>query len=53
MDFWLFLEFPCREGMIEREAFAECWALAMQQHTLCSLPTARPPHASGHAIPGS
>ena len=27
MDFGLFLEFPCREGMTEREAFAECFAL--------------------------
>jgi alkanesulfonate monooxygenase SsuD/methylene tetrahydromethanopterin reductase-like flavin-dependent oxidoreductase (luciferase family) len=28
MDFGLFIEFPCREGMTEREAFAECFALA-------------------------
>src|SRR2546428_9488208 len=27
MDFGLFIEFPCREGMTEREAFAECFAL--------------------------
>jgi alkanesulfonate monooxygenase SsuD/methylene tetrahydromethanopterin reductase-like flavin-dependent oxidoreductase (luciferase family) len=27
MDFGLFIEFPCREGMAEREAFAECFAL--------------------------
>jgi alkanesulfonate monooxygenase SsuD/methylene tetrahydromethanopterin reductase-like flavin-dependent oxidoreductase (luciferase family) len=27
MDFGLFVEFPCREGMTEREAFAECFAL--------------------------
>ena len=27
MDFGLFLEFPCREGMTEREAFAQCFAL--------------------------
>ena len=27
MDFGLFLEFPCREGMTNREAFAECFAL--------------------------
>jgi alkanesulfonate monooxygenase SsuD/methylene tetrahydromethanopterin reductase-like flavin-dependent oxidoreductase (luciferase family) len=27
MDFGLFLEFPCREGMTEGEAFAECFAL--------------------------
>ncbi len=27
MDFGLFLEFPCREGMTECEAFAECFAL--------------------------
>jgi len=27
MDVGLFLEFPCREGMTEREAFAECFAL--------------------------
>ena len=25
MDFGLFLEFPCREGMAEGEAFAECF----------------------------
>ena len=27
MDFGLFIEFPYREGMTEREAFAECFAL--------------------------
>ena len=27
MDFGLFVEFPCRDGMTEREAFAECFAL--------------------------
>jgi alkanesulfonate monooxygenase SsuD/methylene tetrahydromethanopterin reductase-like flavin-dependent oxidoreductase (luciferase family) len=27
MDYGLFVEFPCREGMTEREAFAECFAL--------------------------
>src|SRR5919204_5011682 len=27
MDFGLFIEFPCRDGMAEREAFAECFAL--------------------------
>ncbi len=27
MDSGLFIEFPCREGMTEREAFAECFAL--------------------------
>lgn len=27
MDFGLFLEFPCRAGMTEGEAFAECFAL--------------------------
>jgi len=27
MDFGLFIEFPCHEGMTEREAFAECSAL--------------------------
>src|SRR2546426_10406369 len=27
MDFGLFIEFPCREGMTDREAFAECFAL--------------------------
>jgi alkanesulfonate monooxygenase SsuD/methylene tetrahydromethanopterin reductase-like flavin-dependent oxidoreductase (luciferase family) len=27
MDFGLFIEFPCREGMTEGEAFAECFAL--------------------------
>jgi alkanesulfonate monooxygenase SsuD/methylene tetrahydromethanopterin reductase-like flavin-dependent oxidoreductase (luciferase family) len=27
MDFGLFIEFPCREGMTEREAFAECFGL--------------------------
>jgi alkanesulfonate monooxygenase SsuD/methylene tetrahydromethanopterin reductase-like flavin-dependent oxidoreductase (luciferase family) len=27
MDVGLFVEFPCREGMTEREAFAECFAL--------------------------
>jgi alkanesulfonate monooxygenase SsuD/methylene tetrahydromethanopterin reductase-like flavin-dependent oxidoreductase (luciferase family) len=27
MDFGLFLEFPCRDGMTEAEAFAECFAL--------------------------
>ena len=27
MDFGLFLEFPCREGMAESEAFAECFRL--------------------------
>ena len=28
MDFGLFVEFPSREGMTDREAFAECFALA-------------------------
>ncbi len=28
MDCGLFIEFPCREGMTEREAFAECFGLA-------------------------
>jgi alkanesulfonate monooxygenase SsuD/methylene tetrahydromethanopterin reductase-like flavin-dependent oxidoreductase (luciferase family) len=28
MDFGLFLEFPCRDGMTEPDAFAECFALA-------------------------
>jgi len=27
MDFGLFVEFPCRDGMSEREAFSECFAL--------------------------
>jgi alkanesulfonate monooxygenase SsuD/methylene tetrahydromethanopterin reductase-like flavin-dependent oxidoreductase (luciferase family) len=27
MDFGVFIEFPCREGMTEREAFTECFAL--------------------------
>ena len=27
MDCGLFVEFPSREGMTEREAFAECFAL--------------------------
>src|SRR4029453_15105763 len=27
MDCGLFIEFPCREGMSEREAFAECFGL--------------------------
>src|SRR4029453_339319 len=27
MDVGLFLEFPCREGMTDGEAFAECFAL--------------------------
>ncbi|ETX07055.1 LLM class flavin-dependent oxidoreductase [Candidatus Entotheonella palauensis] len=27
MDFGLFLEFPCREDMTKRDAFAECFAL--------------------------
>jgi alkanesulfonate monooxygenase SsuD/methylene tetrahydromethanopterin reductase-like flavin-dependent oxidoreductase (luciferase family) len=27
MDFGLFIEFPCREGMTDGEAFAECFAL--------------------------
>ena len=27
MDFGLFLEFPCRDGMAESEAFAECFRL--------------------------
>jgi alkanesulfonate monooxygenase SsuD/methylene tetrahydromethanopterin reductase-like flavin-dependent oxidoreductase (luciferase family) len=34
MDFGLFIEFPCREGMTEREAFAECFALADEAETL-------------------
>lgn len=28
MDFGLFIEFPCRDGMTEQQAFAECFALA-------------------------
>lgn len=28
MDFGLFIEFPCRDGMTEQEAFVECFALA-------------------------
>src|SRR5262245_66291997 len=27
MDIGLFVEFPCREGMSEQEAFAECFTL--------------------------
>ena len=27
MDIGVFIEFPCREGMTDREAFAECFAL--------------------------
>src|SRR5262249_20198103 len=27
MDFGLFIEFPSREGMTDRDAFAECFAL--------------------------
>jgi alkanesulfonate monooxygenase SsuD/methylene tetrahydromethanopterin reductase-like flavin-dependent oxidoreductase (luciferase family) len=27
MDFGLFIEFPCRDGMTEQEAFVECFAL--------------------------
>ena len=34
MDFGLFIEFPCREGMTEREAFAECFALVDAAETL-------------------
>ena len=34
MDFGLFIEFPCREDMTEREAFAECFALVDAAETL-------------------
>lgn len=34
MDFGLFIEFPCREGMTEGEAFAECFALVDEAETL-------------------
>ncbi|HEX2276103.1 MAG TPA: LLM class flavin-dependent oxidoreductase [Candidatus Tectomicrobia bacterium] len=34
MDFGVFIEFPCREGMTEREAFTECFALADEAEAL-------------------
>jgi alkanesulfonate monooxygenase SsuD/methylene tetrahydromethanopterin reductase-like flavin-dependent oxidoreductase (luciferase family) len=34
MDFGLFVEFPCREGMSERQAFAECFALVDEAEAL-------------------
>ena len=34
MDFGLFIEFPCREGMTEGEAFAECFALVDEAEAL-------------------
>jgi alkanesulfonate monooxygenase SsuD/methylene tetrahydromethanopterin reductase-like flavin-dependent oxidoreductase (luciferase family) len=34
MDFGVFIEFPCREGMTEREAFAECFTLADEAEAL-------------------
>ena len=34
MDFGLFLEFPCREGMTEQAAFAECFALVDEAEAL-------------------
>src|SRR5919204_4574243 len=34
MDFGLFIEFPCRDGMAEREAFAECFALVDEAEAL-------------------
>lgn len=34
MDVGLFIEFPCREGMAEREAFAECFTLADEAEAL-------------------
>jgi alkanesulfonate monooxygenase SsuD/methylene tetrahydromethanopterin reductase-like flavin-dependent oxidoreductase (luciferase family) len=34
MDFGVFIEFPCREGMTEREAFTECFTLADEAEAL-------------------
>ena len=34
MDFGLFVEFPCRDGMTEQEAFAECFALVDEAEAL-------------------
>jgi alkanesulfonate monooxygenase SsuD/methylene tetrahydromethanopterin reductase-like flavin-dependent oxidoreductase (luciferase family) len=34
MDLGVFIEFPCREGMTEREAFTECFALANEAEAL-------------------
>jgi len=34
MDCGLFIEFPCREGMTEREAFAECFTLVDEAEAL-------------------
>jgi alkanesulfonate monooxygenase SsuD/methylene tetrahydromethanopterin reductase-like flavin-dependent oxidoreductase (luciferase family) len=34
MDCGLFLEFPCRDGMTEQEAFAECFTLTDEAETL-------------------
>ena len=34
MNFGVFIEFPCREGMTEREAFAECFTLADEAEAL-------------------
>src|SRR5262249_57890089 len=34
MDFGLFLEFPCRDGMTEQEAFAECFTLVDEAEAL-------------------
>ena len=41
MDVGLFLEFPCRDGMSESEAFAECFTLideAEASGVSCPLP---------------
>jgi alkanesulfonate monooxygenase SsuD/methylene tetrahydromethanopterin reductase-like flavin-dependent oxidoreductase (luciferase family) len=34
MDLGVFIEFPCREGMTEREAFTECFVLANEAEAL-------------------
>ncbi len=34
MDFGLFIEFPCRDGMTEQEAFAECFGLVDEAEAL-------------------